>query len=269
MQYVLSADDYGVMRASPSVLRADNPKLEQEPIKRLVMAMHVIERSGLVQAFEHQKVKFWWQTDWQDFQNIRYPRDTVNPQPSEHLLELATDRQRKLFALRTMPSLRDSGKIPETPPVPARAGGRETLTPTLTPPGSGSLEESARGTTPPSPEVNHPRCDPATAAACARGICVPLFLAQQWRAQHDPDGRVPTVTNDILRDFVRDALGALPVGPIGDDPLKFWRAAWSARHGTQAPSATRAPQGKGAQVVAGVTRGLERYAARKAQEGRR
>lgn len=267
VQYVLSADDYGVMRASASVLRADNPRLEREPMRVIEAAMKQIVASTLVSVFTHQSGTFWWQLDWQDFQQVRYPRDTSMPAPSPELLLTATLATQELFALRARParqrfrkvsetSPEDSGKVSETSPEPARAGGRETLTPTLTPtlPGSGSLGKSAR-----EPEilvtsdgiqpawgnrrvgamartdgivVAHPRCDPATFAACNRGMCVPAFLAAQWRAQL---GTTPDDAYASIRGVVERALSRLPPGGIGDDPLKFWRAAWTAEHGSQAP----------------------------------
>lgn len=147
VQYVLSADDYGVMRASATVLRADNLRLEREPFKRIVAAMLALEEIGLVQIFEHQGVKFWWQTDWQDFQSVRYPRDTVNPAPSAERLGDATVRTRDLFALREKPSrerLRNGSEIDQ---IPARAGGRETLTQTQTPTQTTEIAPEAKAPT--------------------------------------------------------------------------------------------------------------------------
>lgn len=145
VQYVLSADDYGVMRASATVLRADNQRLEREPFKRVVAAMMTLERVGLVQIFEHQGTKFWWQTDWQDFQNVRYPRDTVNPPPSPEKIATATAKTQQLFGLRSVGSQKHSENISEIVRTPARAGVRETqtLTPTQTPEGSGVEREKA------------------------------------------------------------------------------------------------------------------------------
>lgn len=136
-QYVLSADDYGVMRASASVVRADNPRLEQEPLRAIVRAMVTIEQSGLVQTFAHQSVTYWWQTDWQDFQGIRYPRDSVNPKPAPEVIATATPKTQRLFAVRSVSTPQDFGNGSEIDPHPAGAGGRQTLpltqTPTLTP----------------------------------------------------------------------------------------------------------------------------------------
>ncbi len=69
------------------------------------------------------------------------------------------------------------------------------------------------------------RCPSDTWSACARGLCVPAFLADQWRAQFGGDGVQVSA-------FVDGVLAVLPDGPVGDDPLKFWRSAWQSRHGT-------------------------------------
>jgi hypothetical protein len=74
---------------------------------------------------------------------------------------------------------------------------------------------------------SHVRCFD-TPVACARGLCVSRYLGLQWRQQG--------ATDEAIRAFVQSTFAGLPDGPIGDDPLTFWRAAWSARHGSQAPA---------------------------------
>ena len=74
---------------------------------------------------------------------------------------------------------------------------------------------------------NHARCFFAP-EACARGLCIRKFLGLEWRQQGASD--------EAIRAFVRATISGLADGPIGDEPLKFWRAAWSARHGSQAPA---------------------------------
>lgn len=106
-------------------------------------------------------------------------------------------------------------------------------------------EESARETTPPAwghgrkgagsqPDAlvaTHPRCDPATVAACARGMCVPRTLAAEWRQQIDPDRSLPDVAANELTAVVRDGLAILPqTGPVPDDGFAFWRGVWKTRH---------------------------------------
>lgn len=225
VQYVLSADDFGVMRESTSVLRADNPRLEREPIKRLEKAMARVVESGLINTFTHQDNTYWWQTDWQDFQGIRYPRESVNPQPSPEVLKSATEKTRKLFAMRAEPLRKDFGNASEASPHPAGAGGRETLTLTLTPTlaRSGSSEESARET--------KPLVDGAAIRAhgshgwCSlprEGLCVPAFLHREFLGK---SGR----TDAELRGWYRGVVDRFEGVGVGEDALVFWRnefASW-------------------------------------------
>jgi len=79
----------------------------------------------------------------------------------------------------------------------------------------------------------------------------------EWRNQiESTGGDAPTV----IKAFVVASLTRAP--DYRGDPLDFWRAAWKARHG--APPG----HGKGEAVIAGVQRGLVKYAERKAREGR-
>lgn len=244
VQYILSADDYGVMRASASVLRADNPRLERErPEKRIDQAMATILQAGLVQSFEHQGELFWWQRDWNDYQKIRHPRETVNPWPSAEQIRTATVKQQQLFATGAALLRERSGIISEIVPPLAGAGARETLpltqTQTVLPP---DREESPRETSlavarPIRPTRsrglagNHMGCYFAP-EACARGLCVPSWLGLEW-AQQFAD---PVEAEADIRGFVIDTLARLPDGPVGDEPKAFWRAAWKARHGSASAS---------------------------------
>ena len=80
----------------------------------------------------------------------------------------------------------------------------------------------------------HLRCHPAGMPACARGVCIPAFLIGQWLAQMDPNDARRADAEDDVRAFVQATVDALQPGPVGDDPLKFWRSAWEAKHGTRA-----------------------------------
>ncbi len=82
---------------------------------------------------------------------------------------------------------------------------------------------------------SHVRCFHAP-AACARGACVPGFLGQQWTQQ-----LAETVDPlDYIAGIVAQAIHELPAGPLGDDPITYWRAVWSAKHGSQAPAKSAA-----------------------------
>lgn len=88
---------------------------------------------------------------------------------------------------------------------------------------------------------NHVGCFFAP-AACARGICVPGWLGQQWLQQYGDDRG--TAEAEIAQ-VVAAALSVLPpTGPIGDPPKQFWMAVWSAAHGSSAPAAGQS-RGKG------------------------
>jgi hypothetical protein len=74
--------------------------------------------------------------------------------------------------------------------------------------------------------VTHLKCLPLASAACERGWCVPAFLVtREW---------LPQVEHHELEitKFIANVLLEQPDGPIGDDPLTFWRARWRERHGT-------------------------------------
>lgn len=97
-QYLLSADDFGVMRASAVTLQADNDALECRAAKVVERGLEHIIKAELVTAFEHQGRRYVCQRDWQTFQKVEYPRATDNPQPPADVLEQCDDATRELFA---------------------------------------------------------------------------------------------------------------------------------------------------------------------------
>lgn len=61
--------------------------------------------------------------------------------------------------------------------------------------------------------------------ACRRGLCVPLFLGQQWQAQ---DGSI-----DATAKFITEVVDATPPGTsVGDDLLAWWKAQRKAKFGS-------------------------------------
>jgi uncharacterized protein YdaU (DUF1376 family) len=93
--------------------------------------------------------------------------------------------------------------------------------------------------------VNHPGCDVVAVAACARGFCVPKFLARQWRQQLDPERRDTVETDVHIRRVVAAGLDKLPPeGAIGGTtPEKFWRDVWDEFHAANAPKAASKSSG--------------------------
>lgn len=128
--YMLCADDYGVMRFSVSALRAGNDALEDRPAAVLERAFRRVLEVQLVHVFEHQGKHYVYQRDWQDWQSVRHPRQTVNPAPPAEHLTQCSGQQRELF-LRHPAII--SGIDPESSSSGsdlfqslARAGTRET-----------------------------------------------------------------------------------------------------------------------------------------------
>lgn len=96
-------------------------------------------------------------------------------------------------------------------------------------------------------------------AFCGR-LCVPWGLHSDFQARlggADPAARLLAWYPTVLARYADQALG--------DDLFAFWRNEFAAFVGT-VTSKPAAATGKGAATMAGVERGLMRYAARKAQE---
>lgn len=127
--YVLAADDYGVMRRSAVTLQAANDALARRQIKVVDRAFDAVVDIGLVMPFEHQGDWYVCQLDWQDFQRVRYPRDSHLPIPPPEILQKCSRSTRELFQKhsRKVPEILPecSGNSSETFPVLPRAGGRE------------------------------------------------------------------------------------------------------------------------------------------------
>ena len=150
-QYLLSADDYGVMPAYAASLQADNKLLRKLPTVEVQAALDVVMASTLIATFAHQGELFCWSYDWQDWQAIRYPRATVHPMPPPDEFTKATKATQELFAKHREYSRKDYGSISGisrnvsgTSRSLTRARERETLTltQTLTPTPEGGVGET-------------------------------------------------------------------------------------------------------------------------------
>ena len=84
--YVLAADDFGVMRADAVAFQAAHDALRERPADEVAAAVERLVEVGLVSAFEDQGARFLYQSDWQDFQRVRFPARTPHPLPAEAMV---------------------------------------------------------------------------------------------------------------------------------------------------------------------------------------
>lgn len=96
-QYMLSADDFGVMAWSPAKVKGDNLALQRESEDAIDAALNAIAGMGLVVLFEHQGQTFACSECWQDYQKIRYPRASYLPIPPADILAKLSRKTRELF----------------------------------------------------------------------------------------------------------------------------------------------------------------------------
>jgi len=228
-QYVLSADDFGIMAASAFVLQADNRGLRQRQTKQIQKALEAVIAAGLIIAFVHQGERYVWQPDWQDWQGIRYPRASVSPLPSD--LSVATPKTRELFGKHTASSPQDFGEVSETLRSYAGAGMRETLTPTPTPtpaPTRTQVGESEKradfGQSITGAHRTHGWCN-------QRGLCVPKVLYDELLQ------RVGVERQAELRAWMGTIIDGLGPTVPGETVWVFWRSRFEAWHGVSSAKA--------------------------------
>ena len=137
--YVLSADDYGVMRFSALTLQSDHDRLAAKNTSAIERALSRCVSVGLLGRFEHQGRGYLYQPDWQDYQKIRFPSNTTNPLPPSDAALACSAKTRDLFtrhpkfqqsgdgeATEVDPkSLRSSSEVPPRESVPLRVVNTE------------------------------------------------------------------------------------------------------------------------------------------------
>ncbi len=96
-QYILSADDFGVLRCSAVTLQSENDALGARKPAVVQRALDRLITVQLVQAYEHQGRGYVCQRDWQAFQKVEYPRTTFLPKPPDELLSTLDESTRELF----------------------------------------------------------------------------------------------------------------------------------------------------------------------------
>lgn len=95
--YILSADDFGVMRFSAITLQADHDRLATRPQRLIQRALERVRDVGLIVTYGHQGRTYCAQRDWQNHQRVKHPRATINPKPPDDLLATFSPATQKLF----------------------------------------------------------------------------------------------------------------------------------------------------------------------------
>lgn len=99
--YELAADDYGVMRCSAVAIQAANDALAKRPSRLIEKALQVLIDIGLLVVFLHQQRRYVCQLNWQDFQKVRYPRESHEPCPPPEILRVCSGATQELFRNRS------------------------------------------------------------------------------------------------------------------------------------------------------------------------
>jgi hypothetical protein len=95
--YVLSSDDFGVMRFTAGQIRTDHERAEGRTERVVQRALDRIRDVGLVHVFEHQGRAYCYSRNWQRFQKVTYPRETMLPCPEVSELLQCEDGTALLF----------------------------------------------------------------------------------------------------------------------------------------------------------------------------
>jgi hypothetical protein len=90
LMYKLAADDFGVMRFSPTPLQDAARWLEVQSSKRILRALQAVYDVDLIHSFVHQGQRYVFDRKWQTWQKILYPRGTKQPAPPLDQLDLNT-----------------------------------------------------------------------------------------------------------------------------------------------------------------------------------
>jgi hypothetical protein len=121
LAYILCADDFGVIRFTAQAIQ-EALWLELKATRVVQRAFDTLKSIGLLDTFEHQGRTFAFQRDWQAWQNIRHPRNTINPCPPDEALRKCDGETAALFQ-------KHPRKIPEE--VPKSSGGSSEVFPSL------------------------------------------------------------------------------------------------------------------------------------------
>lgn len=97
--YVLSADDFGLMKLGPDQIRADNERAARKPLKAVASALDRVVAVGLVHRYEHQGRVYIYSRNWQEYQKVDYPREAQCPCPPPEEIDTCLIATQMLFGV--------------------------------------------------------------------------------------------------------------------------------------------------------------------------
>jgi hypothetical protein len=245
--YRACADDFGVCPILPGLLKGKSRRLARVSDRAVLAAMHRLLSVALCHTFTHQGLSYLYDREWQDWEDIRHPRATQHPAPPAEERRLMTPITQQYFGKHPELLPKDFGKVSETFPPLAGAGGRETQTLTETSPRS-SLEESRETFQPPGRAkgligsvLDYDRKHGAVhVTEFCDFVCFPNDLANSFAHKvagvpfEEAHAQVLVWARDIRRQWQGRVV------PDGND-YDFWRHRWTETHGGSKPAATTSP----------------------------
>lgn len=234
--YQIAADDYGVMLRSPVVLQAANDSLAKRSKRVVTQALDRVVDVGLLVSFEHQEDWFVCQLDWQDFQKVRYPRESFNPRPPPEILQKCSRDTSELFQKHSGKiseiDPQHSGKSSEIDPQLPRAGAREEanglrLTANgLRPTANGGARLRGGGAAAgmnPVDHLKHAVCDETFSRCVPNAVHFKLcdLLAPRYTGDRHASG-------DALKAWYLTVWASLPDDFVIGEAFKFWQGRFDA-----------------------------------------
>lgn len=255
-QYMLSADDFGLMPCEAICLQADNRALAKKAVKVVQKALERLIAVELLKPYQDaQGRRYVCDPVWQKYQHIEYPKQSINPPPSADVLatlhHLTQELFRQCFGKKSARfRLKDVESSPNVSRevddgLTLRAGGRaETANANgkrLTAPAIGPAfrTDGAAAGMNPKDHLKHAACDDTYSR------CVPTAvhskLCDLLAPKHGGDRQA---AGQVLKAWYPLVWATLAPNFVMGEAFKFWQAQFDGAHATPQPVAGRREEPK-------------------------
>lgn len=226
VQYMLSADDYGVCPAEATKLQGDNPTLAKETQKRVQAEIENLIAVKLCGVFMDGSRRYLYQPDWQDWQKIQWPTESSYPLiPSKELCECSSST----YELVAKKYKKTHKELPEH----SRARNANANAHALANASANANAPLISGEAAPG---NWGKVHSSHVNGFCDWVCFPQSVFEDFVRRIRGAGMVEDQARSSVVGWawsVRQAwAGAIP----GDDIFDFWRNEWKKTHGTNRPS---------------------------------